>query len=264
MKPERFQAELLKCLQDNIAVLQTPDKEWVIKGFIDIYQNVYAISLDTKVISKIIEILLFPVISDFAKEHHLEMILAKEQNYYPDISFKDATDNTLIALDIKSTYRQNERRVNGFTLGAFTGYFRDRQSTKNITFKYDEYMAHFVLGVIYTRNETSETERQKYTIAEMDKILSVISDIEFIVQEKFRIASARPGSGNTKNIGSVTDIEALRNGSGPFSAQGVEIFDDYWRYYRTRDMGDVAYSNLAEYCRYKKIQPSEPIQEDDE
>ena len=264
MNPTRFQAELLKCLQDHIAALQTPDKEWVIKGFIDIYQNVYAISLDTKVISKIIEILLFPVISDFAKEHHLEMILAKEQNYYPDISFRDATDNTLIALDIKSTYRQNERRVNGFTLGAFTGYFRDRQSTKNITFKYEDYTAHFVLGVIYTRNEAPELERQKYTIAEMDKILSVISDIEFIVQEKFRIASARPGSGNPKNIGSVTDIEALRNGSGPFSAQGVEIFDDYWRYYRTRDMGDVAYSNLAEYCRYKKIQPSEPIQEDDE
>jgi len=73
-------------------------------------------------------------------------------------------------------------------------------------------------------------------IAELKRILSVIKDIEFILQEKYKIASDRPGSGNTKNIGSTTKIEELRDGTGIFSKYGVEIFDDYWMYYQTKDM----------------------------
>ena len=40
--------------------LSTDDGDWVVKGFIDIYRNIYTISVDTKVISKIIELMLFP------------------------------------------------------------------------------------------------------------------------------------------------------------------------------------------------------------
>lgn len=40
-------------------ILSTQDGDWVVKGFIDIYQNIYTISVDTKVISKIIELMLF-------------------------------------------------------------------------------------------------------------------------------------------------------------------------------------------------------------
>lgn len=263
MQIESFRSELLSFLDERISVLQTPDKEWAIKGFADVYKNIYTISLDTKVISKILEILLFPLISEFAEIHNLEMILAKEQNYYPDISLLDRSDNSLFALDLKSTYRKSATQVNGFTLGAFTGYFRNRQSTKNITFKYDDYTAHFVLGIIYSKNNSQVEERQKYTFDNLDEILSVISDFEIIVHEKYRIASSRPGSGNTKNIGSITDIDALRNGSGPFSRLGKRIFDDYWMFYRTHDMGDVAYSDLPSYYEYKRIAPSEIMEEDE-
>ena len=125
------------------ALLQTTTDargDWTVKGFIDTYKNIYAIGKDTKVISKIIELMIFPALVRFATDLQYEMILSQHQNHYPDMSFK--RDNTLIALDLKSTYRVNNQRVNGMTLGAFTGYFRNRQSTKNITFPYERYDKH--------------------------------------------------------------------------------------------------------------------------
>ena len=93
---------------------------------------------------------------------------------------------------------------------------------------------------------------------ELESIISVVRDIQFFVQEKYKIASDRPGSGNTKNIGSVTSIEALVNGKGPFAALGEEVFDDYWMYYMTKDMARTAdleeppYHNLESYFEYKR------------
>ncbi|MGP1431629.1 MAG: type II restriction endonuclease [Treponema sp.] len=51
---------------------------------------------------------------------------------------------------------------------------------------------------------------------------------------KIKIAAAHPGSGNTKNIGSIIKIEDLINGNGHFSALGEEIFDDYLMCYLTK------------------------------
>lgn len=41
--------------------------EWKIKGFIDSDKTIFTLSNDTKIISKILEIHLFPYILDFAK-----------------------------------------------------------------------------------------------------------------------------------------------------------------------------------------------------
>jgi len=133
MRTEEFRDNLLGHLGDLRRSLATDTGDWVVKGFIDVYRNIYTISVDTKVISKIIELLLFPVISRFGVEHDYKMVLSEHQNHYPDITFI-VPDGTKIALDLKSTYRTGPQTVNGFTLGAFTGYFRQRKSTKNITF----------------------------------------------------------------------------------------------------------------------------------
>lgn len=84
----------------------------------------------------------------------------------------------------------------------------------------------------------------------------MIYDFDFFVQPKYRIATGSPGSGNTKNIGSCTNIQQLKSGSGPFHALGEDVFDDYWMYYLTEDMAkkeDVArpYNNLSSYLEYK-------------
>jgi hypothetical protein len=251
-----FRAELWSYCEEFRRTLATNAGDWVVKGFIDIYRNIYTISVDTKVVSKIIELMLFPIISRFASEHGYKMVLSEYQNHYPDISFI-APHETKIALDLKSTYRAGADRVNGFTLGAFTGYFRQRDSTKNITFPYKQYAAHFVLGVIYSRNSEVTDECHVYTLDELQDIVSVVRDFTFLLQEKWRIASDRPGSGNTKNVGSVKDMRALIEGNGPFVPYGREVFDDYWMNYLTRDMAQaidsvVPYRNLEEYWAWRE------------
>ncbi len=252
--------QFLKALQAEAetfnAAVSTEKGDWIIKGFIDIAKNIYTISVDTKVISKIIELLLFPELARFAGKHHLKMVLAEQQNFYPDISFVDNKGNRF-ALDLKSTYRTDAEYVNGMTLGAFTGYFRDRKSTKNIAFPYDSYAGHFVLGVIYSKAEGAVDERRRYALDELESITSVIRDFQFFAHEKYRIASDRPGSGNTKNIGSVTEISKLIHGAGPFAALGEAVFDSYWMYYLTADMARAAelrkrpYTNLKSYSKYR-------------
>ena len=243
--------QLANTLEEFQASISTAGGEWSVKGFIDVYRNIYSISTDTKVISKIIELMLFPIIARFARQHDYQLILSEHQNHYPDLTFI-APDATKYALDLKSTYRRNSKTVSGFTLGSYTGYFRQRDSRKNITFPYHTYSQHLVLGVIYSRNLNVVDEKQSYTIEDLSSIASVIKDFDFLLQEKWRIASDKPGSGNTKNIGSIKQIKALKNGSGPFSQHGSTVFNDYWMNYLSSDMARAIdskppYHNLAEY-----------------
>lgn len=255
---EKFRRQLLTSVDVLNAMVSTKNGDWIVKGFIDIAKNIYTISLDTKVISKIMELIIFPKICQFAEKNSYKLFLSKEQNFYPDLSFLDKKGN-LFAVDIKSTYRKNRKKVNGMTLGAFTGYFRDRKSTKNISFPYEKYAGHFVLGIIYSRSARGLDERKKYRLDALKNIPSVIKDFTFFVQEKYKIASTRPGSGNTKNIGSVTKTDELIHGKGPFAELGEEVFDDYWMYYLTKDMAkavdlkEAPYRNLEEYKRYKRL-----------
>ncbi len=49
-------SEFVKELRDHVA---GEDGQWAVKGFIDIYRNVFTVSSDTKIVSKILEIHLF-------------------------------------------------------------------------------------------------------------------------------------------------------------------------------------------------------------
>ncbi len=66
MTPEHF-LQLLQHQTSSFAqTVSTNEGEWIIKGFIDIHKKVYTISIDTKIISKILELLLFPIFDNFA------------------------------------------------------------------------------------------------------------------------------------------------------------------------------------------------------
>jgi len=69
-----------------MTLYQQKKGEWIVKGFIDIAKNIYTISADTKVISKIMELVLFPYICNFAKSKNYKIFLCKAQNFYPDVS----------------------------------------------------------------------------------------------------------------------------------------------------------------------------------
>ena len=110
MELDNFQKGLLRHIDDFHKVLSTDSGDWTVKGFIDITKNIYTISVDTKVVSKIIELMMFPVLQKFSRENNFEMQFCTEQNHYPDVTFI-TKDKQKIALDLKSTYRKENGDV---------------------------------------------------------------------------------------------------------------------------------------------------------
>ena len=247
-----FKNELDKFANLLEKYVSTENGDWSIKGFIDVYKNIFTISSDTKIVSKILEIHIFPQILQFAESIDYKIILAEKQNWYPDLTFiNKKNEKVKFALDIKTTFRRNEKTA-GFTLGSHGGYFKERHKDKNIQFPYNHYTGHYCLGVIYTRTDLTKDlaeteiiqvrelqeeynttnkrvgEREVTTVDNLKSITSVIKDFDFFASEKWKIASDKQGSGNTANIGSIVDIDDLKSGNGIFSKLGEDWFDEYW------------------------------------
>src|SRR5213593_226212 len=78
--------DILGVLQKEVEgynkIIATDKGDWIVKGFIDIYKNIYTISIDTKVVSKVIELLLIPAFEKFAKKYELTLELPPQQNFY--------------------------------------------------------------------------------------------------------------------------------------------------------------------------------------
>ena len=276
---EIFKVALDQFVTDLQSYVSMKSGQWTVKGFIDIYKNIYTISSDTKIISKILEIHIFPEIMRFSKEFGYNIILAEKQNWYPDLTFIDAENGeAMFALDIKTTFRRDENTA-GITLGSHGAYFKDRDNKKNIQFPYNQYLGHYCLGIIYTRenfkNALSEAEafkvteleecgdmkdpvgeRQVTNIENLQSITSVIKDFDFFAVEKWKIASDSQGSGNTANIGSITDIDDLKAGNGVFSKLGEKWFDEYWINYGIASMikkGEtVTITNIYDFLEFKE------------
>ncbi len=255
-----FKRELDKFADKLEGYVSTENGDWTVKGFIDIFKNIYTISADTKIISKILEIHIFPQLLKFAQDNGYKIIFAEKQNWYPDITFIDnKNEQVKFALDIKTTFRRNNITA-GFTLGSHGAYFKERDKDKNIQFPYNQYLGHYCLGVIYSRTMASEDfpetdifqveelqeefdkpskkvgERMVTTVKNLKSITSVIRAFDFFAAEKWKIASDKQGSGNTANIGSIVDIEDLKNENGIFSQLGEEWFDEYWINYGSATM----------------------------
>ncbi len=255
MDKKEFEKLLIEEVKSYKALLETKNNDWIVKGFIDVNKNIYTITNDTKVVSKIIEIILIPKLDAFAKRNGLTLELPSAQNFYPDLTFKDK-DGNLFAVDFKSSYYGEDRKVNGLTLGSYWGYFRNRRVKKNTDYPYGDYKCHLVLGMLYKQSVVEENEKDVYGIDELDVIKSVIEQFIFFVQPKWKIACDRPGSGNTRNIGGIADIDKLVSGKGTFSKLGEDVFDHYWmNFYNAADATKAGidkprYNNLKTYQEY--------------
>ena len=145
-----FELALNSFVEKLKGYVSTETGDWTIKGFIDVYKNIYTISSDTKIISKILEIHIFPEILRFAESAGYKIILAEHQNWYPDLTFVHKKNYQIkFALDLKTTFRRNNNTA-GFTLGSHGSYFKERDKAKNIQFPYNQYTGHYCLGIIYT------------------------------------------------------------------------------------------------------------------
>lgn len=252
-------ANILQSFSRGIIKKITKDGDWTVKGFIDLYKNIYTISSDTKIISKILEVHLFPHFLHLAEEHGYRIELASQQNYYPDLTFIKLSDEKIkFAVDLKTTFRdaKNPDRCNGFTLGSHGEYFQNRDSTKNIQYPYSRYLGHYCFGIVYSRNILDTINELKILdIDELESIVPVIGNFVCFAEEKWKIASDKGGSGNTANIGSIKSISDLIRGNGTFAKAGEAIFDDYWMNY-----GKLSYmvrgktkriTNFKEYLIYR-------------
>ncbi len=241
-------------------------------GFVNQSGDVYPLGSDTKVLSTVFELVCRPVIITVAKKLDYEVVEPVLQNHYPDFSLvrsvvdsefdppgpkfplaRSRFEKPKIAIDVKTTYRGAGEKFN-YTLGGYTSFIRLGSESKNIVFPFSDYVKHYIIGFIYSRTATQKTavSRFTYTLENLASIPLPIQDIEFFVQEKWRIAGDRAGSGNTTNIGSITGtLDDFRNGRGPFESE--DEFLEYWRgYERTAVERSKLYSNISEFRRLKQ------------
>ena len=157
---QRFEKALEEFVKELKSFVSTDTGEWTVKGFIDIYKNIYTISSDTKIVSKILEIHIFPEILKFAEKNNYKIVLAEHQNWYPDLTIMDKDNSDVkFALDLKTTFRRNNKTA-GFTLGSHGAYFKERDKSKNIMISYLLQSYHLFVNsleklkllIIYTTN----------------------------------------------------------------------------------------------------------------
>ena len=205
-------------------------------------------SSDTKVISTIFEIIARQAVFAYAEARDLLLKEPEKQNHYPDFTlmrFED--DSEKIAIDVKTTYRKDSESKFGYTLGSYTSYIHPQTEAKNIVYPYSHYGQHWVIGFVYRRTESKPTHPRIYSYEELADIQPPFEDVEFFIQEKWKIAGDRAGSGNTNNIGSIRGvIDDFVQGNGIFLSETE--FVEYWKGYGpTEGERKQAYSCIEEY-----------------
>ncbi|MBD3399396.1 MAG: restriction endonuclease [Candidatus Coatesbacteria bacterium] len=258
---QSFFTAFLEFLDHTREYISTDNGQWKIKGLIDNESNIFSLTNDTKLISKIIELHLLPELFSFARSINYSIELPRHQNHYPDLTFINLHDEDIkFAVDIKTTYRKdsNPNFCNGFTLGSHGRYFKERNCTKNITYPYNGYLSHFCFGIIYSRTVNVDNVQSKYRYEQLGVIQSIINSFDLFFCEKWKIASDKAGSGNTANIGSVKYIDDILTCNGVFVNLGEHIFDDYWVNYNelniTKDDGTFKKLRCIEdYMDYRSL-----------
>ncbi|MXY61248.1 MAG: restriction endonuclease [Cenarchaeum sp. SB0665_bin_23] len=222
-------------------------------GVVDRRARVYPLGSDTKVISTLFEIVARQAVTRYADSTGMQLIEPTKQNHYPDFTLmRDNGDREKIALDVKTTYRKEGQSRFNYTLGSYTSYIHLETEGKNIVFPYSEYGQHWVIGFVYKRAEGKrDTTGRIYSFDTLEQIPIPFNDVEVFMQEKWRIAGDRAGSGNTANIGSINGtLDDFRSGDGVFASEAE--FLEYWRgYKRTEQERRSSYSNISEFHMMK-------------
>ena len=219
-------------------------------GILDSDGKIHTLGTDSKIIGRIFEMFAQPILAEIAESHGLILKTPESQTVYPDfILMENETSTEKIAIDIKTTYVDSDQSTIKFTLGSFGSYMRN--NTKNIEYKYTDYTKHYVIGFIYKRNDAAQ-ESRVYDYEKRNQIAFPYYDVKYFIQEKYKIAGDKPGSGNTENLGSfpTKNFDDLKNGKGPFSELGPDAFDLYWKYYPKYRTATKEYTSLEKFIEW--------------
>ncbi len=217
-------------------------------SMVDRKGRVYPLGSDTKVISTIFEIITRQSVALYADEIGLQLCEPPKQNHYPDFTLMESDEDKFkIAIDVKTTYRTEGRKFS-YTLGSYTSYIHPASESKNIAYPYSDYAEHWIIGFVYRRTVGKQIVNPTiYSFDDLTDIQVPFNDVRVFVQEKWKIASDKAGSGNTASIGSIKGyLSDFIDGNGIFSSE--QEFLRYWQgYRRTKKERDQSYSNIEEF-----------------
>lgn len=234
-------------------------------GILDSANKIHTLGTDSKIIGRIFEMFAQPILEQIASENGYILKTPESQTVYPDfVMMKSEHSKEKIAIDIKTTYIDTDQSNIKFTLGSFGSYMRN--NTKNIEYKYTDYSKHYVIGFVYKRNDAAQ-ESRVYEYENRSQIVFPYCDVKYFIQEKYKIAGDKPGSGNTENIGSFSTkrFADLKEGRGPFSELGQDAFDIYWKYYPKYRAQEQSYTSLEGFIEWlpHNIETIEPLHDFD-
>ena len=191
---------------------------WNFIGILDTEKKLHPIPKNIQ-IQALFEYLAKKRIIKWAKIQEIKIIEATNTREYPDLTlYGKPLNKEILAIDIKTGRREGNKT--GLTLGSYWGYFRQpNKKMAGCRLPYGKFTQHWIVGFVYDWNKNANT-------------LHMVSNIEVIVQEKWKIASKSTGTGTTTAIGSVKEIQRIKEGKGDFLSE--EEFLKYWRNYKRR------------------------------
>jgi hypothetical protein len=155
------------------------------------------------------------IVEPLKQKYNCQVVIGKPREYPQLTLFGGEIGEKKIAIDVKSARKLTSTRTTRMSLGSYAGYFRyPNKKMRGCVFPYGEYKEHWIIGVLYTWHPGRPSEE-------------LISDVEVIINEKWRIASKHTATGDTAAIGSINDLNKLRAGLGEFKSE--EEFEAYWR-----------------------------------
>ena len=188
---------------------------WDFKGLINIKNEVTEIPKESKVVTAVLEDVAIKKILDWAKTKSIITILPSNEREYPDITLEHSSIGGTVALDIKTARQKSETVISKLTLGSYSGYFRNPTIKKpGCRIPYEQFNAHWIVAFTYYWDPSK-------TSVDMVNITNII------ISEKWKLASKSSGTGTTKHIGSITNIEKLKNEDGVFSTESE--FEEFWK-----------------------------------
>jgi len=189
---------------------------WTIEGFLEKDGNIISLPDIPQVITGLFQEVAKQKIKPFLKEHYNCQIIQGGAREYPEITaFGGKLGQAKIAIDIKTTRRVSTNRVSGFSIGSYAGYFlHPERKLPGCKFPYGEFKEHWLVGFVYSWNPNADS-------------LHMVSEIETIINQKWKIASRSTATGTTFAISSVRNLDNLRAGRGDFSSS--QEFETFWR-----------------------------------
>lgn len=198
-----------------LKALEEVPNEHPLCGVVDRRVRVYPLGSDAKVINTLFEIVARQAVSSCADKVRMQLVNPTEQNYYP-----------------------------GFTLRSYTSYIRPETEGKNIVFLYGHYGRHWIIGFVYKRSEGKwDTSGRIYSFDTLKDVFIPFDEIEVFMQENWRIAGNKAGSGKAANVGSIAELSAAK---GVFASE-TEFLEYCRDYKRTNPECQPAYSNINEF-----------------